>query len=86
MKIVLVGIRENRRTIHWPGVFVSSLIIVTLSLAGFFFTRFIFSLLGGAPAILPGILFAVFLPLGCVLGIQFRRALNMPFDQLPELR
>ena len=85
MKIVLVGRRNNRRVIHWPGVCAVALITVTLSILGYFAASYIFGLLGGAPPLLPGLLFAVILPLGCVLGVQMRRAWRLPLEQLSQL-
>jgi hypothetical protein len=85
MRIIIVGVRDNRRVIHWPGIFTLAPVIVALSLLGFFTARQIFDLLGGAPSLLPGVLFAVIMPLGCVLGVQIRRAWRMPLERLPKL-
>ena len=85
MKIIIVGVRDNRRVIHWPGVCAAALIIVALSVLGYLAAQQIFGLLGGAPPLLPGIVITVIMPLGCVLGVQMRRAWRMPLEQLPQL-
>jgi hypothetical protein len=85
MRIIIVGVRDNRRVIHWPGICTIAPIIVALSLLGFFAAHQIFGLLGGAPSLLPGVLFAVIMPLGCVLGVQIRRGWRMPLERLPKL-
>ena len=85
MKIILVGVRDSRRVIHWPGACVAVLIIVALSALGYLAAQQIFGLLGGMPPLLPGIIITVFMALGCVLGVQMRRAWRMPLEQLPQL-
>jgi len=85
MKTVLVGLRNNRRVVHWPGVCAVALLTVTLSLLGYFAASYIFGLLGGAPPLLPGLLFAVILPPACVLGVQMRRSWRIPLEQLSQL-
>jgi hypothetical protein len=85
MKLILVGVRDGRRVIHWPGVCAAALFIVALSAVGYLAAQHIFGLLGGAPPLLPGIVITVFMALGCMLGVQMRRAWRMPLEQLPQL-
>jgi hypothetical protein len=86
MKMTLVGMRDNRRVIYWPGVLSEGLIIVALSLMGYFAFQQIFRLFGGALPLLPGVIFAATIPLATVLGLHTRCAWRMPLDKLPKLR
>lgn len=86
MKITLVGVRENRRTVHWPGVIVAGASLVALSFVGYAMAHFFFALLGGPPQFVPGVLVAIAVPPAFVLGMQLRRAFKTPLDQLPQLR
>jgi hypothetical protein len=86
MRLWLVGVRDNRRVIHWRGVIVTTFIVASLSAAGYCAAQLVFELVGGAPPLLPGLIIAAILPVGCVVGVQVRRAWKLPVDQLPQVR
>lgn len=50
MRITLVGVRDNRRVINWPGLCAAAAIVVALGLVGFFGAQQVLGLFGGTPS------------------------------------
>ena len=80
MKLVLVGNRNGKAVINWPGVFASFLITSTLAIAGAAALMIVFNWFSLPGLLIPGILGAA-----CIIGFGVRRALNQSKKELEPL-
>jgi hypothetical protein len=79
MNFTIVGNRGGHAAIHWPGVFLAVLLISAIYAAGVVaFSLAVGWFSFGAFAALP-------LLLGAVIGINIKRGLQMPPQDLPSM-
>ena len=81
MKLVLVGHRNGKAVINWPGVIGSFLIASTLAIAGSAALMIAFNWFS-----LPGILIPGILGAACIIGFAVRRSLNLSKKELEPLK
>ena len=80
MKLVLVGNRNGKTVINWPGVIGSFLIAATIAIAGAAALMIAFNWFS-----LPGLLFPAILVAACITGFAVRRSLNLSTKELAPL-
>ena len=83
MKLILVGVRNDKPVIHWPGVVATSAMVIAVMTISAWLMCF---LLGRSFFLMPQTL-AISIPmvLGTVIGMGIKRGLQTPPDQLTPL-
>jgi hypothetical protein len=82
-RIVIVGVRDGRRVIHWPGVVLIAALFVAMTVAVSLIVYWLVPLKGYAP--LSNGLIAGYV-VGCgLLAMKLQRAWTAPIEKLPHL-
>ncbi len=84
MKLILVGVRDGKPVIYWPGVVATSVIVIAVATTS---AWLVCLLLGRSFFLLPQSL-AICVPMlmGFVIPGVIKQGLQTPPDQLPRLR